>query len=164
MKRMRDQHWEWLTWMPQPLQWCGCCDWTGCPRSWSSPSSGSGGGRWGWGLHRQAPGLQTTAQHMMKLSGASKHAYTSHLQICLHVTAIYTRVASTNSRHATVAVEMCSHSASIWLETGCSLAPLTSLTNWLLYASGSVRQRGRKRGRCQKKNRCIISFMHSGGG
>lgn len=112
---------------------------------------------------QQAPGLRTADQHRLKLSRASKHANTLHLQICLPVTAIYTRVASANSRHAAVAVETCSHSEGIRREAGCSLAPLTSLTNWLLYVSGSVRRTGRRWGRRQK-NRWIISFAHPGGG
>ena len=54
---------------------------------------------------------------------------------------------------------------SIWQEAGCSLAPLTSLTNWLLYVSGSVRQSGWGvwGGGREAARRWIISFTRSRG-
>lgn len=150
--------------MTQPLQWCsGWCDWNCCPRSRPPPSSGGVGAAMGPRANKHQvyiqqinTGWSSPGPVNMQTHCTSKSASPSQLYI-------YTRVASANSRHAAVAVETCSHSEGIWREAGCSLAPLTSLTNWLLYVSGSVRRTGRRWGRRQK-NRLIISFAHPGGG
>lgn len=145
--------------MTQPLQRCGgCCDWNGCPRSRPPPGKAMGprANKHQVYVLQINTGWSSPGRVSMQTHCTCKSASTSQLYI-------HTRVASANSRHAAVAVETCSHSEGIRREAGCSLAPLTSLTNWLLYVSGSVRRTGRRWGRRQK-NRWIISFAHPGGG